>query len=266
MHTVLRALQALLSERGSLMLHCDWHAGHQLRQLLEELFGPERFLNELIWTKGAGGQPKGALPRKHDSIFWFANGPGHFSSFDSPLLRTPYDQSTLQTHYRRQDEAGRHYREQVVNGKRYRSYADQGKRITDVWTDIGAQHATSPISPESTGYPTQKPLQLLRRLITMACPESGSLLDPFCGSGSSLVAGAELGRVVVGLDSNPVALRIAQRRLRAQGMVTALWGSQPAALSGLVARLNDGKLLVEGITDAPFEGIGCSWWSHCHRL
>ena len=89
------------------------------------------------------------------------------------------------------------------------------------------------------------------------------------------MAGAELGRVVVGLDSNPVALRIAQRRLRAQGSVTALWGSQPAALSGLVARLNDGKLVVEGITDAPFEGdwvqlveaiaIDCDWDGQCFR-
>ena len=254
MHTVLRALHALLSDSGSILVHCDWHASHQLRQLLEEVFGEEHFLNELIWSKGAGGQPKGALPRKHDSIFWFAKQRQHFSCFDSPLLRTPYDESTLHTHYHKQDETGRHYRDQVVNGKRYRSYADVGKRITDVWTDIGGQHATSPISPESTGYPTQKPLKLMRRLITMACPEGGTLLDPFCGSGSSLVGAAELGRKAIGIDRNPVALRLSQRRLRSVGSLVSWHSDENHIPIGLNAQRVGDQLNLTGVSDPPFSG------------
>lgn len=80
-------------------------------------------------------------------------------------MKISYDESTIQTHYKNIDSDGRKYRIQKVNGREYITYADEGKMVTDVWIDIGAQNATSPISKEYTGYPTQKPETLLERII-----------------------------------------------------------------------------------------------------
>src|SRR5690606_35846766 len=113
------------------------------------------------------------------------------------------------------DADGRRYRERTINGKTYRYYADAGRRLGSVWTDIPAMRANTPIVKEATGYPTQKPEALLSRIIRAASLPGGRVLDPMCGSGTTLVAAAKLGRRWAGIDQSPVAWEITSQRLAA---------------------------------------------------
>ena len=128
-------------------------------------------------------------------------------------MRVPYDESTLMTHYKKIDANGRRYRVQTVNGKDYKTYADEGKMVTDVWTDIGAQNATSPISKESTGYPTQKPEMLLERIINSSSNPGDIVADFFCGSGTTLSVAEKLGRKWIGSDLGKFAIHTSRKRM-----------------------------------------------------
>jgi site-specific DNA-methyltransferase (adenine-specific)/adenine-specific DNA-methyltransferase len=163
-------MKELLADNGSIFVHLDSKKGHYIKLILDELFGEHNFKNEIIWAYGAGGNPKNFFPRKHDTIFWYTKGNGVFNS-DLPIMKAPYSSSTLEIHYKNIDSEGRRFRIQKVNGREYKTYEDEGKMITDVWTDIGGQNATSPISPEFTGYPTQKPEKLLERIISATTNE-----------------------------------------------------------------------------------------------
>ncbi|MBU1538061.1 site-specific DNA-methyltransferase, partial [Myxococcota bacterium] len=110
------------------------------------------------------------------------------------------------------------------NGKTYLYDPDKGQPLCDVWLDINHLHQ---LHPERVAYPTQKPLALLRRLISAHCPPGGRVLDLFAGSGTTLVAGVSLDRIVSGVDCNPDALALMQRRLAAQGAVPALFSEVP---------------------------------------
>lgn len=128
-------------------------------------------------------------------------------------MRVPYDQSTLDTHYKKVDENGRRYRLQKVNGREYLTYADEGKLVTDVWTDIGAQNATSPISKEYTGYPTQKPEKLLQRCIHSTTQEGDIVADFFVGSGTTLAVAEKLGRKWIGSDLGKFGIHTTRKRM-----------------------------------------------------
>ncbi len=116
-------------------------------------------------------------------------------------------------HFKKADKDGRFYRVQTVNGRDYVTYADVGKFVTDVWTDIGAQNATSPISRESTGYVTQKPEKLLERIIHSSCPEGGLVADFFGGSGTTAAVAEKLGRRWITSDLGKPACMIMRKRL-----------------------------------------------------
>lgn len=128
-------------------------------------------------------------------------------------MRVPYDESTLQTHYKKVDEDGRRFRVQTVNGREYKTYADEGKLVTDVWTDVGAQNATSPISGEYTGYPTQKAEKLLERIIYSSTKEGDLIADFFCGSGTTLAVAEKLGRKWIGSDLGKFGIHTTRKRL-----------------------------------------------------
>ncbi|MCC7435386.1 MAG: site-specific DNA-methyltransferase [Methanoregulaceae archaeon] len=202
----------LMSSRGSIFVHCDYRVSHLLRAILEDLF-EGCFLNEVIWSYGAGGNPQEFFPRKHDSIFWFSRAGVSQINQDLAIMRVPYDESTLSTHYKNVDSQGRRYRVQVKNGREYVTYADVGKLVTDVWTDIGAQNATSPISPESTGYRTQKPEKLLERIISGTSDADFLVLDFFCGSGTTCAVAEKLGRRWIGVDLGRYAIHTTRKRL-----------------------------------------------------
>lgn len=210
----LRLASNLLSKDGTIFIHCDYRQSSAIKLILDEVFGPQNFLNEIIWGYGAGGNPSLHFPRKHDSIFWYRKSE-QFSLFNSKesIMRVPYDESTLTTHYKKTDENGRKFRVQNVNGKEYRTYADEGKLVTDVWIDIGAQNATSPISNESTGYPTQKPEMLLRRVITSSTRPGDIVCDFFCGSGTTAAVAEKLGRKWITSDLGKFAIHTTRKRL-----------------------------------------------------
>jgi site-specific DNA-methyltransferase (adenine-specific) len=116
-------------------------------------------------------------------------------------------------HFRNVDPSGRRYRERTIGGKVYRYYADEGRRLGSVWTDCPAMSANTPLTRETTGYPTQKPLRLLDRIVRIATEEGGRVLDPMCGSGTTLVAARAAGRISVGIDQSPIACKVARKRL-----------------------------------------------------
>jgi site-specific DNA-methyltransferase (adenine-specific) len=132
---------------------------------------------------------------------------------DDPVLREPYADTSLAMHFTRLDAEGRRYRERQIAGKTYRYYADEGRRLGSVWTDCPAMRANTPLIRETTGYPTQKPEKLLERILRAASVPGSRVLDPMCGSGTTLVVAERLGRRWVGIDSSPVACRVARKRI-----------------------------------------------------
>lgn len=209
----LSLMRDLLAEDGSIYVHCDYRVSHFVRLCLDELFGKESFLNQISYSYGAGGNPSNFFPRKHDDIFYYSKSQKPVFHKDGKIMRVPYDQSTLDTHYKHVDASGRKYRVQKVNGKEYITYADEGKLVTDVWVDIGAQNATSPISKEYTGYPTQKPEKLLERCIFASTNEGDIVCDFFVGSGTTLAVAEKLGRKWIGSDLGKFAIHTTRKRM-----------------------------------------------------
>lgn len=177
---VMATLRALRPS-GSLLIHCDWRTSHHVRVLLDELLGEDRFVNHLIWSYGLGGSSPRRFARKHDDILFYCLDPDRYY-FDPPLV--PATSNRM---------------------------AGQMKKATDV-LDIPS---INNMAKERVGWPTQKPLALLELLIGACCPEEGAVLDPCCGSGTTLAAARRLGRRCVGLDASAEAIHVTTERLRA---------------------------------------------------
>lgn len=210
----LEAMLRALAPDGSLFFHCDWRMSHHVRLMLDDLFGLTRpardragrgvFVNEIIWHYGLGASRAGRrLLTKHDVIFWHARSPGYVFN---PLRESPTP--AMLDKYRHVDAQGNRYMN--AYGKRY--VMKGGKLLDDVW-DIPA---IAPTSKERADYPTQKPLALLTRIVQLASNEGDVVLDPFCGSGTTLLAAQRLGRRWIGIDINPQAIEIARARLAAR--------------------------------------------------
>jgi site-specific DNA-methyltransferase (adenine-specific) len=120
-------------------------------------------------------------------------------------------------HFTQTDEHGRRYRERAIGGRTYRYFADEGRAIGSVWADCPAMTANTPLRSETTGYPTQKPLKLLDRIVRASTQAGALVVDPFCGSGTTLVAAAKLDRAFVGCDVGELAIDTSARRLEAEG-------------------------------------------------
>ncbi|MCK6587541.1 MAG: site-specific DNA-methyltransferase, partial [Polyangiaceae bacterium] len=145
-----------------------------------------------------------------------------------PSLREPFAETSLSMHFRHKDEQGRLYRERSIGNKTYRYYADHGRRLGSVWTDIPAMVANTPLLTEATGYPTQKPQKLLERIIRASSAPGAVVADLMCGSGTTLVAAAHLGRRFVGGDRSPLAIEITSRRLTQAGIPFSLGAGEEA--------------------------------------
>ncbi len=186
----LREMRRVLSPQGSLYLHLDHHAVHYARIILDEVFGPEHFLNEIIWAYDYGGRHRDRWPRKHDSILWYAKSDSWTFNRDE-IDRIPY----------------------MAPGLVGPAKAARGKLPTDVWwmTIVPTNSA------ERTGYPTQKPLGLARRIISASSNPGDLVADFFCGSGTVGVAAQELGRRYLLVDSSAEAVAITKTRLATAG-------------------------------------------------
>ena len=210
MHRVLRV-------DGSLYLHCDPTASHYLKAMLDAIFGRKQFRREIVWNlqtaSGYKSQVKGFV-RGHDIILYYAKS-GKFY-FDKQYL--PHKPEYVRR-FKKIDADGRQYRDDRPGGRRQYLDTTPGVLLTDVWSDIMSFQQASTIS-EFTGYPTQKPLSLYRRLIEASSNEDDIVLDPFCGCATTPVAAEQLKRQWIGMDIWDGARDIVLQRLQDEWLFT----------------------------------------------
>jgi DNA modification methylase len=262
-------LARVLKKTGSFYYHCDWHASHYVKVMLDQIFGENNFQSEIIWKRTSAHSSSKRYGPVHDSIFFYTGS----SDYTWNQLYEPYDENYLRENYRNADKDGRKWKSTDLTGDgirhgdsgkpwrdigvtskgrhwaipdtgtklkgkttqekldeldakgliywpekeggmpRYKQYADEmpGIPLQTVWNDIppiGAHAA------ERLGYPTQKPLALLERLIKTSSNENDIVLDAFCGCGTALVAAHKLKRQWIGIDISPTACRVMAKRLR----------------------------------------------------
>lgn len=251
-------LARVLKKTGSFYYHCDWHASHYVKVMLDQIMGENNFVNEIIWKRNSSHndakQGSKHFGRTHDSIFLY--GGGEESTFNHQY--TPYDEEYVETFYKNVEPGtGRrfmydnltgpggaakgnplyeflgvtrywrykkermeelHAQGRIVfrpNGEvpRLKRYLDEqkGMPIGSVWTDI---RPLINFGKEALGYPTQKPIALLERIINTSSNPNDIVLDAFCGCGTALVAAQNLGRQWIGIDISPTACRVMAKRLR----------------------------------------------------
>jgi site-specific DNA-methyltransferase (adenine-specific) len=185
----LRQARRLLQPDGSLYFHIDYREAHYCKLLLDDLFGRECFLNEIIWAYDYGARTRRKWPPKHDTILWYARDPDNYIFNYDEIDRIPY----------------------LAPGLVGPEKAARGKTPTDVWWHT----IVSPTGKEKTGYPTQKPLGILKRIVQASSRPGGLVLDFFAGSGTTGAAALALGRRFILIDNNPQALEVMQARLAA---------------------------------------------------
>lgn len=178
----------LLKPNGSFILHLDWRTVHYAKIMMDEIFGYENFLNHCIWSYDYGGRSKKCWSKKHDDLLIYVQNKKDYVFNYDQMKRIPYMAPGLQ---------------------KDKEKAKLGKPETDViWQTICPTNGK-----ERTGYPTQKPLKLLERLIKVHTNPGDLVLDFFCGSGTTLVAAAIHDRQYIGIDQNPEAVEIIRKRL-----------------------------------------------------
>lgn len=182
------SLRCLTSD-GSLFVHLDWREVHYVKVALDGLLGRSSFMNEIVWAYDFGGRSKRKWPAKHDTILWYALDPKRYVFDYDAMDRIPY----------------------LAPGLVGEEKAKRGKTPTDVWW-----HTIVPTSgKEKTGYPTQKPLGVLERIVKVHSEPGDVVLDFFAGSGTTGEAAARNGRGYVLIDENPEAVEVMHRRLAA---------------------------------------------------
>ncbi|WP_243736213.1 DNA-methyltransferase [Curtobacterium flaccumfaciens] len=184
-----RLLEAwrLLADDGTLYLHLDYREAHYAKVLLDALFGRDAFLNEIVWAYDFGAKSRSRWPTKHDTILAYVKDPARYWFDSAAVDREPYMAPGLVTPEKR----------------------ERGKLPTDVWWHT----IVSPTGKEKTGYPTQKPEGVLRRIVQASSREGDWVLDFFAGSGTTGAVARALGRRFVLVDDNPVAVDVMRRRL-----------------------------------------------------
>lgn len=181
----------LLKQTGTLYLHLDYREAHYAKVLLDALFGRDCFLNEIIWAYDYGARSKGRWPSKHDTILVYVKDPKRYYFDSTEVDREPYMAPGLVT----------------------KEKAALGKLPTDVWWHT----IVSPTGKEKTGYPTQKPEGILRRVITASSKPKDVVLDFFAGSGTTGAVAHKLGRQFILIDQNPESIKTIEQRLGAIG-------------------------------------------------
>lgn len=207
------AIRDRMSAQSSMFLHLDGRAIYDAKTMCDRIFGRSAHQGEIIWVPGNGAKGKG-FPSTHQTILVYSKGEFAWNTND-PAVREPFAEASIGRNFKGKDDSGRVFRDRTVNGKTYRYYADEGKAVGSVWTDIPSMVANTPLGKEPTGYPTQKPERLLERIIVGACPQSGTVADLMCGSGTTLVVAARLGRKFVGGDQGAAATLTTRARLAA---------------------------------------------------
>jgi len=200
-------LHRALKPTGSIYLHCDPTASHYLKMLMDAVFGPVNFQNEIVWSYKRYTAVSARFQRLHDIILFY----GKSDKTAWTEMREEYGSKsgTADSHYK-QDKEGHWYRWQKRKGKEpYRIYLSKGRRMGDVW-EIPHINASA---RERLGYPTQKPEALLERIIKASSKEGDIILDPFCGCGTTIAVAQKLNRRWIGIDVTHLAVSLMKYRL-----------------------------------------------------
>lgn len=194
-------IRELLSEKGCIYLHCDWHKSHHLRMIMDDVFGVDNFVNEVIWHYSGAGTPKGCWAKRHDNIFVYAKTSNF--TFNADSVRTEYAATTV--------ERFSHTINNVRNGVNFggQSLNPLGKYPEDV-LDVSIE---APSASIRTGYPTQKPEALLEKIIKASSNQGDIVFDCFMGSGTTQAVAMKLGRRFIGADINLGAIQTTTKRL-----------------------------------------------------
>ena len=208
-HRILE-IYRVLKPTGHLFLHCDWRESAHLQIICNFIFGKSRFKNEIIWVypKSFSADQYQSLPQyfsiAHNSILWWEKS--SIAPFNP--LYMPFTQKQIREFFHHKDTSGRRFRTRAGKGRtRYYSDEAEGIPMTDVWS-LNVAYPS-----ERVGYPTQKPLALLNRIVKCGSARGGLVLDPFCGSGTALLSARNAGREYIGIDSNEEAVAWSLRRL-----------------------------------------------------
>lgn len=236
MYLRLKLMRDVLTDTGSILVHVDWHASHYIRLLLDEIFGRDNFINEIVWCFSGGSSSRRYFHRKHDLIFWYARGSGYVYN---PQYR-PYTQGTVERGLT------------SIKGDRYRLH-EEGALMQDWWTDVNK--ILSPTAYENLKFPTQKPRDLIKRLIMAASNPGDLAADFFSGSGTLAEVCNATGRNWILCDNSKLALQTCVYRLIRSGSPPFIIKSQAGGAvnneeSELVLKkpviqtLNDRKIII----------------------
>lgn len=216
MYERLKLMHQLLAEDGSIYVHCDWRVSGYIRLVLDEIFGNDAHLNEIIWCFSQGAKSQKMFGRKHNTIFFYSKHPGA-QIFNADAVRIEMKSGKQSFGGRLEtDEEGRKYR--LVYGtknaqghtKYYKYYLDQGKIPEDYWTDINSLQSGV---TERVDYATQKPEALLERIIKASSNEGDLVADFFCGSGTTAAVAEKLGRKWIACDLGRFAIHTTRKRM-----------------------------------------------------
>ena len=193
-------MRRILKDSGSTYIHVDQGMSHYVKLGMDIIFGRHKFQNEIIWAYRTGGVSKSRFARKHDNIFFYTK-----------TDKYTFNESREKSYVSATSAGMKAYGHK---GKEYMLLEDEGGVYRQVvMRDVWHIDATGTVSHERLGYPTQKPLELLKRIVAASSNEGDVVLDPFCGSGTTLLAAQSMNRRWIGIDKNPNAIRIAESRL-----------------------------------------------------
>lgn len=228
----------ILKESGSIYLHCDAYMSHHLKLCLDAIWGRNNFLGELIWNKQNGVKTRTAWGKENESILCYAKKKGkHTFKPELEINRIPFSKTSIEMHFTHFDSNGRRYRERRVNNKVYKYYADKGRFIGNLWNDISSMTSNSPLMKQTKGYKTQKPEDLLNRIIQSSSNEGEMIFDPFCGCATTCVVADRINRKWIGIDISPKAAELVVKRIAEdQGVIFGQQGNQTSIINSIIHR------------------------------
>jgi len=202
MYERLVLMRELLAENGSIYVHLDEKLGHYVKVMMDEIFGYENYINEIIWIYKRWTATANKFQKLHDTILLYSKS----SQYTFNQLLVPYDDK--EAHYTEKDEKGE-FRWQYLRGEKYKLYKKEGVKMGD-WWDIDYINS---MALERVDFPTQKPEALLKRIILASSNEGDIVADFFCGSGTTLAVAEKLGRRWIGCDLSKFAIQVTRKRL-----------------------------------------------------
>ena len=207
MHGILTGCHALLKPTGSIYLHANYKQAAHMRLLLDEVFGAANFMNEIIWTYRSGGRSTKHFSRKHDNILFYRKSENcYFNIEEVGIPRGANSRNHLRKNI---DQTGKVFYSLKTGGKTYRYYEDSLIYPSDVWTDIEYLHQND---PERSGFPSQRPEALLKRILAASTREGDIVADLYSGSGTTAAVASKLGRFFLACDSSPFGLYALRKR------------------------------------------------------